>query len=118
MMRAVGMFALILITGCAQMHDSVDYRRHTMSRISEPLTGGDFFWFDVKITPELPLENPAAEQQRQIWLQTWLVQRGMCPDGYEITERRPFEFLEHNPAQLDIRYKVNCIVTPPEQAGS
>lgn len=117
MLRFVSILIPLLLAGCAQMHDSEDFRRHTMSRISQPHGGGDFFWFDVKITPALPLENEAAEQQRQIWLQTWLVQRGMCPDGYEVVERRPFEFLEDNPARLDIRYKVQCIVPLPEQAG-
>ncbi|NND54102.1 MAG: hypothetical protein HKN56_03925 [Gammaproteobacteria bacterium] len=95
------------------MHNNEDHQRHSMSRISQPLNGGDFLWFDVKVTPQLPLDNEAAEQQRQIWLQSWLVRRNMCPDGYEIVERRPFEFLEHNPARLDIRYKVKCIVVAP-----
>lgn len=112
-MRVLLLLAVLLLAGCSQMHESPDYMRHTHSRITSPLNGGDFFWFDVKVTPELPLDNEAAEQQRQVWLQTWLLQRGMCPDGYEITERRPFEFLEHNPAQLDIRYKVQCLVVPP-----
>ena len=112
----IGLLALLTLGACSQMHESPDYKRHQYSRISTPLAGGDYFWFDVKITPELPLEDPAAEQQRQIWLQSWLLQRGLCPAGYEVTERRPFEFLEHNPAQLDIRYKVICIVEAPAEA--
>jgi len=117
MVRPVWICALLLLVGCAQMHDSEDYRRHTMSRISQPHGGGDFLWFDVKITAALPLDNEAAEQQRQKWLQMWLVQRNLCPEGYEIVERRPFDFLEDNPARLDIRYKVQCIVPLPGQAG-
>jgi len=109
---------MLVLAGCSQMHESQDYLRHTNSRLTAPLAGGDFLWFDVKVTPELPLENEAAEQQRQIWLQSWLMQRGLCPAGYEILERRPFEFLEHNPARLDIRYKVQCIVEAPEVAGA
>lgn len=97
-------------TGCDRMHDNRDYERHSNSRISNPLAGGDYIWFDVKLTPALPLDNEMAERQRQIWLQSWLTQRKLCPAGYEIVERRPFEFLEHNPAHMDLRYKVRCLV--------
>ena len=117
MLRVVWVVVFAVLAGCSQMHDSEDYRRHTMSRISKPHTGGDYLWFDVKITAALPLENEAAEQQRQLWLQDWLEQRGMCPNGYEIAERRPFDFLEDNPARMDIRYKVKCVVLMPEQAA-
>ena len=103
------------LTGCSQMHESPDYERHTNSRISQPLDGGDYYWFDVKVTPAMPLESEAAETKRQIWLQTWLLQRRLCPAGYEVIERRPFEFLEHNPARMDIRYKVRCVVEMPEE---
>ena len=106
--------ATSMVAGCQQLHESADYERHTQSRISQPLAGGDFYWFDVKVTPALPLESDPAEQQRQIWLQTWLLQQKLCPAGYEILERRPFEFQEHNPAQLDIRYKVRCVVEVQE----
>ena len=109
--RAVPVVAIAaILTGCAQMHDSTDYERHANSRISTPLAGGDFIWYDVKLTPALPLENDQAEQQRMVWLRAWLEQRNLCPAGYEIEERRPFEFLEHNPAQMDMRYKVRCKV--------
>lgn len=109
--------ALLAVTGCDTLHDNRDYERHSNSRISKPLSGGDFLWFDVRLTPAMPLDSEAAEQKRQIWLQTWLVQRKFCPSGYEILERRPFEFLEHNPERLDLRYKVRCIVEGAE-AGS
>lgn len=104
---------ILLVTGCNQLHDSTDYDRHTMSRISKPMDGGDYLWFDVKLTPALPLESEEAETQRQIWLQTWLVQRRVCLAGYEVIEQRPFEFQEHNPGRFDIRYKVRCVVEAP-----
>ncbi len=111
--RCTMIFALALVLGgCAQMHDSTDYERHANSRISTPLAGGDFIWYDVKLTPALPLDNDQAERERMVWLQAWLAQRNLCPSGYEIEERRPFEFLEHNPAQMDVRYKVRCRVAP------
>lgn len=112
-----GLAVLLVLAGCDTLHDSSDYERHSNSRISKPLAGGDFFWFDVKLTPATPLANEQAEQQRQAWLQAWLVQRKLCPAGYEIAERRPFEFLEHNPERMDIRYKVRCLVEAPESEG-
>lgn len=108
--RTFAIVVLFALTGCDALHDSRDYERHSNSRISKPLSGGDFFWFDVRLTPAMPLESEQAEQQRQVWLQTWLVQRKLCPAGYEILERRPFEFLEHNPERLDLRYKVRCLI--------
>ena len=52
-------------------------------------------------------------EQRMEWLEGWLEVRKLCANGYEILERRPFEFLEHNPAQYDLRYKVQCKVVAP-----
>ncbi len=106
-----------VLAGCQQMHESVDYERHSLSRLSMPLSGENFFWFDVRLTPEYPLESEAAETRRQMWLQLWLLQRGICPFGYEILERRPFEFQEYNPEQMDIRYKVSCLTSEPVATG-
>ena len=106
------------LNACSQLHESPDYERHTNSRITQPLDGGDYYWFDVKLTPTMPLESEAAEARRQVWLQTWLLQRSLCPAGYEVVERRPFEFLEHNPARMDIRYKVRCVIDMPEDAAA
>jgi len=96
-------------TACQQMHDSPDYERHVNSRLTTPMDGGDYIWFDVKLSASMPLEDETAEARRQVWLQTWLLQRKLCPNGYEVLERRPFEFLEYNPEQLDLRYKVSCL---------
>ena len=102
----------LLVGGCATMHESQDFARHTMSQLSSPLDQGDYFWFDVKTTPELPEKSAAAEARRMEWLAAWLETRKLCGAGYEIIERRPFEFLEHNPARYDLRYKVQCEVPP------
>jgi len=76
------------------------------------MDGGDYLWFDVQLTPEYPGESEAAEAQRMVWLQAWLDNRKMCANGYEIFERREFDFMEHNPAQYDLRYKVRCSPAP------
>jgi hypothetical protein len=34
-------------------------------------------------------------------------------NGYTIIERRPFDYMENNPARYDLRYKVQCAVAPP-----
>lgn len=106
--------AVIVVSGlnaCStSIHDSKDYYRHRLSQLSVPSEGGDFVWFDVKLTPEYPDNNELAEQKRMEWLEGWLEKRKLCANGYEILERRPFDFLEHNPARYDLRYKVQCKV--------
>lgn len=108
----VGAFALAtMLAACGpSIHDSKDYERHSMSQLSNPQDGGDFVWFDVKLSPEYPESNEIAEQKRMQWLEGWLEIRKLCANGYEILERREFEFLEHNPGQFDLRYKVQCTV--------
>jgi hypothetical protein len=90
------------------MHESRDFERHTLSQLSAPLEGGDFYWFDVKLTAEMPADNDVAEARRMAWLASWMAARSACGQAYEVLERRPFAFLEHNPARFDLRYKVRC----------
>ena len=107
-----------ILAACSAMdaaHDSPDYYRHSLSQLSEPLDGGDYLWFDVKLTPEYPDQSEVAEEQRMEWLTAWLEVRKICANGYDIIERRPFDFLEHNPARYDLRYKVRC--APPPATG-
>lgn len=117
MLLAWGIITLsaFLLAGCSSsIHDSADYSRHSLSQLSTPMGGGDFMWFDVKSTPEYPDDNEAAETVRMQWLTSWLANRKMCANGYEIIERREFEFLENNPGQYDLRYKVQCKVVVPD----
>ena len=95
------------------MHESPDYDRHSLSQLRKPMEGNDYMWFDVKLSPEYPDDSEAAEAARMQWLTDWLAVRKMCAHGYEILERREFDFLEHNPAQYDLRYKVRCAPPPP-----
>jgi|GEM_PF-770728 len=113
----------VFVAGCSamdSMHESPDYYRHSLSQLSQPLDGtsADFFWFDVKLSPEYPDNNEAAEAARMQWLTAWLETRKACLNGYEILERRKFEFTEHNPARYDLRYKVQCKVLPPSDTGA
>ena len=116
--RAITVCVLVpFMTGCtSSIHASKDFDRVAYSQVSSPLSGDDFLWFDVKLTPQYPDNNDAAEAKRMEWLVGWLERKALCPAGYEITDRRPFEFLEHNPARYDLRYKIECTVPPPAES--
>jgi hypothetical protein len=102
----------LFATGCASMHESPDFQRHRLSQVVVPSDKKDLFYFDVSVTPEYPDDDPAAEETRLQWLEQWLDTRGMCSSGFEILKRRPFEFLEDNPARYDLRYEVRCRTEP------
>jgi hypothetical protein len=97
-----------VLAGCAGIHESPDYERHTLSQLSQPLDGANYYWFDVTLTPEMAEESESAEALRMKWLGVWLQNKKACPNGHAVLERRPFGFLEHNPEQYDLRYKVQC----------
>jgi hypothetical protein len=103
----------LLVSACSSIgspHDSPDYYRHSLSQLSSPREGGDFYWFDVKLTPEYPNDSEAAEEIRMEWLSAWLANRKTCPNGYDIVERRQFDYMELNAGRYDLRYKVRCAV--------
>ena len=108
---------LVLASACESIHESPDYERHTMSRllVSED---SDIIVFEASISPAYPENSPAGEQQRMQWLESWLLVRKLCPEGYEILERRPFEMLEDNPANHELRYEVRCTYPDPESPES
>jgi hypothetical protein len=110
----------MLVSACSSIgspHDSPDYYRHTLSQLSTPPEGGDYYWFDVKLTPEYPDESEGAEEVRMEWLSAWLANRKTCPNGYEIVERREFDYMEHNAGRYDLRYKVRCAVPGSKKSG-
>jgi len=97
-----------VLVGCASLHESPDFVRHRYSQLTEPYDRSDVVYFDAMFDPSYPDCDPVAEKKRMEWLSAWLEQVHMCPDGYEIVKRRPFEMLENNPARYDIRYEVKC----------
>ncbi len=99
---------VVLISSCASLHESPDFVRHRHSQLIEPYDRNDVVYFDVMFDPNYPDDDPVAEAKRMEWLSAWLEQLHMCPDGYEIVKRRPFDMLENNPARYDMRYEVKC----------
>jgi hypothetical protein len=47
----------------------------------------DEFTFEARAGVEYPEDDAEAEATRMDWLEQALADRGMCPDGYEITEK-------------------------------
>lgn len=108
--------AVMLAAGACTAFDTPDtYNRHRLSDITLPRDGtgveggaSDVFFFDVTVTAEFPDNNATAETERMKWLSEWLVQRNMCPTGYEIVKKRKFDYMEDNPAHRDLRYEARC----------
>ncbi|MCC5795351.1 MAG: hypothetical protein JJT85_11540 [Chromatiales bacterium] len=98
----------LLLGACATMDDTSDFDRHRYSQLVQPFSQAGVLFFDVTYTAAYPEDDPAAEQARMQWLAAWLRSRGACSAGFEIIERRPFEYLEDNPRRHDQRYELRC----------
>ena len=107
---ALTVMAAALMAGCAAdvLDKSVDFDRHRNSRIFQPHDRPDKIYFDVRFSPEYPGDDPAADLARLAWLDGWLKQRGLCEAGHEVAERRPFDYLEDNPAGYTQRWEIRC----------
>ena len=108
----VAMGAALLLAACTDIHQSRDFERHRFSQLVVPYDRNDVVYFDVTFSPDMPDQNDAAEARRMEWLESWLAARKLCPAGYDILARRPFDFLEDNPARHDLRYVVSCASAP------
>lgn len=96
------------VTGCSGIHESADFERHRHSQLVQPLTRPGVIFFDVRFSPAWPEDDPKAETARAEWLATSMKQRGLCMHGHEVVERRPFDWLEDNPAGYDERWEIRC----------
>ncbi len=114
-MRIVVLLAF-LAAGCASMDKamdkSADFDRHRYSRLVQPFDHPDRIFFDVSFSPDFPQDNPAADAARMEWLEAWLRQRRLCSAGYEVSNRRPFDYLEDNPGGYRQRWEIRCVVNP------
>lgn len=112
--RLILLMSILFVASCAGMHESKDFERHRNSQLEVPYDRDDVFYFDVSFTAQYPDDDETAEAIRLEWLDQWLDQRSLCPEGFEVVTRRPFEFLEDNPARHDVRYEVKCNSAPPD----
>ena len=103
----------VLVTGCAGTLDkSEDFDRHRYSELIQPRDRPDRIYFDVNFSADFPADDPAADATRMAWLQGWLEVRHLCPAGHEVAVRRPFEYLEDNPAGYQQRWEIRCLAAP------
>jgi hypothetical protein len=73
------LFLMILVTGCASL-DRYDYTEF------EPLDGG--FRYVAISDFVYSLNGANAEAVRMEWLEKYLADNGVCPDGYTLTDRK------------------------------
>lgn len=111
---ALVMAPVVLLAGCAAnvLDKSADFDRHRYSRIVQPFDKPDKIYFDVLFSADFPADDPAAEVTRMTWLDAWLEQRRLCAAGHEVALRRPFDYLEDNPAGYTQRWEIRCVVSP------
>jgi len=101
--------AISLMIGCtAALEQSADFDRHRYSQLVQPHNKPGTIYFDVRFGSEFPADTPAGDAARSRWLAAWLKQRALCPDGFDVVVRRPFAYLEDNPAGYDQRWEVRC----------
>lgn len=113
--RGLLVLALACLAGCTAFDTPDTYNRHRLSDITLPRDGSgaaaansEIFFFDVTLTAEFPDNSATAEAERMQWLTEWTEQRSMCPTGFEVVRKRPFDYMEDNPARRDLRYEVRC----------
>lgn len=102
----------MLLAGCAGLDTGEGFDRHRYSRLFQPGDAPDKIYFDVRFSVDFPVDQPAAEATRMAWLKVWLEQRHLCPFGETVVERRPFAYLEDNPALYQQRWTVQCRPDP------
>ncbi len=107
------MISMLLAAACSTIPESRDFERHRFSALTIPYDKPDVLYFDVRLSADVPDNDPAAEARRMEWLQGWLAARGLCDKGYEILQRRKFRYEEDNPGHYDLRYEVRCKLPPP-----
>ncbi len=98
----------LMTGGCASLHQSVDFERHSMSTFYESRTKNDTLVFETRTDSRFPAADPAAEARRMEWLAGWLKLRNMCPNGYIVTDRSLIPAEDPNPYHNELRYEFHC----------
>lgn len=103
----------VLAAGCTgSMDKSEDFDRHRYSQLVQPFDRRGQIYFDVTFSAAYPADDPVADAKRRAWLGAWLAQKRLCSGGYEVTTRRPFDYLEDNPAGFQQRWEIRCQTVP------
>ena len=118
MRPSVVILAMALILHACQSLDlsgQQRFERHSMSNLKTDPNGDEgVFIFEAKISAQYPADSPSAESVRMSWAEEWLEFRSLCPDGFEVLSRRPYEASDYNPNRYALRYELGCIFPPVE----
>lgn len=106
---------LVVVGGCAAIHDKSDYHRHSMSDLREDWRRPGVLLFEASSSAMYPVESETAEATRMEWLAGWMKRTGHCPAGWEVLSRSEIEPAEVHARRHDLRYEVSCTGTrsPP-----
>jgi hypothetical protein len=107
-LRLAGLVIALLVSACGGIGTSTDFDRHRYSQLTMSRDRSDVLYFDLLFPAEFPLDDPAADAVRMRWLRDWLVQRGLCPQGFDVPKRRSFDYLEDNARGYEQRWEVVC----------
>lgn len=104
---------VLLVAGCAgALNKSEDFDRHRYSQLVQPFDRPGSIYFDVIFSAAYPVDDPVADARRTAWLAGWLAQKRLCAGGHEVVIRRPFDYLEDNPAGFQQRWEIRCLAIP------
>jgi hypothetical protein len=100
MRSTITLLLAALLAGCGH------YERLNTTSFSRTPAG---FEFRAVADPEHPLDDPTAEAWRKNFLENYLEEHHLCPNGYSIAERVP-TLTDHGAAgdSYDIRYEGAC----------
>jgi hypothetical protein len=100
MRKTLSILALGLLAGCAH------YEKLNTTSFTQTASG---FEFRAVANPEHPLDDQAAEGWRMNFLENYLEEKHLCPDGYSIRERVPtLTDRSTDGDSYDIRYEGAC----------
>jgi len=120
-LRALYCVALALaavLAGCALEEKSRgDFERHNQSILRDSYAEPGMLVFEAKAGAAFPADSQSAEALRMQWLDAWLVQRKLCPNGHEVQSRELIGVGEPNFHDMDLRYLIRCTDAPAEPAS-
>lgn len=64
--------------------------------------------FEATVSPDYPVDTPAAEEVRRDWMRQWLERQSLCQKGFAVVSRERLGRTADNPYLHDLRYKLRC----------